>query len=163
MPSGHACGRLGGVTAPEPHPLDLLREEARHTDPRAVQRDLNARPLTPQDPSGWSAGAEGTLRGAIGMERKMQMEMRIGLEGHLEGLPLRRTAPLAYLTLPELLAEHAEGRRMLLRVLDQLLTVGETQDVRAWTMGEEVPPTVYVLALRGRLARLDDLIAAQRR
>ncbi|GGL01029.1 hypothetical protein [Deinococcus radiotolerans] len=151
------------MTAPEPHPLDLLREEARHTDPRAVQRALHARPLTPQDTGGWSAGAEETLRGAIGMERKMQMEMRIGLEGHLDGLPLRRTAPLADMTLPELLAEHAEGRRMLLRVLDQLLTVGETHDLRTWTMGEEVPPPVYILALRGRLGRLDALIASQRR
>jgi hypothetical protein len=96
------------------------------------------------------------------MERKMQMEMRIGLDGHLPDLPLRRTAPLADMTLPELLTEHAEGRRTLLRVLDRLLTVGETHDLRAWTLGEEVPPAVYVLALRGRLARLDDLIAAQR-
>lgn len=150
------------MTAPDAHPLDLLRQQARHTDPRDVQRDLNARPIPTLAPGTWGAGAEDTLRGATGMERKMQMEMRIGLEGHLHDLPLHRTAPLADMTLPELLTEHAEGRRTLLRVLDRLLTVGETHDLRAWSLGEEVPPAVYVLALRVRLARLDDLIAAQR-
>ncbi|MDK2014585.1 MULTISPECIES: hypothetical protein [unclassified Deinococcus] len=150
------------MTTRDPHPLNLLREEARHTDPRAVQRDLNARPLPTLEPGEWSAGAEEALRDCTGMERKIQMEMRIGLEGHLDGLPLRRTAPLADMTLPKLLAEHAEGRRMLLRVLDRLLTVGETHDLRAWTMGEEVPPAVYVLALRGRLARLDGYINEER-
>lgn len=150
------------MTTRDPHPLDLLREEARHADPRAVQRDLNVRPLPTLEPGTWRAGAEETLRDCTGMERKIQMEMRIGLEGHLDGLPLRRTAPLVDMTLPDLLTEHAEGRRMLLRVLDRLLTVGETHDLRAWTMGEEVPPAVYILALRGRLARLDGFIHEER-
>ncbi|WP_155298759.1 hypothetical protein [Deinococcus kurensis] len=145
------------MTTRDPHPLNLLREEARHADPRAVQRDLNARPLPTLAPGNWMAAAEEALRDCIGMERKIQMEMRIGLEGHLDGLPLRRTAPLADMT-----TEHAEGRRMLLRVLDRLLTVGETHDLRAWTMGEVVPPAVYILALRGRLARLDGFIAEER-
>ncbi|MVN87762.1 hypothetical protein GO986_13440 [Deinococcus sp. HMF7620] len=149
------------MTAPEPHPLDAPKREAATADLAAVRRALADLPPAPLDPQGWAAGAEETLRAAIGMERKIQMEMRIGLEGRLDGLPLRTTAPLAGMTLPELLAEHQAGRAMLLRVLDQLLA-GEQGGVRAWTYGEEVPPPVYLLALRGRLERLSGLIAAQR-
>ncbi|PTA68714.1 hypothetical protein [Deinococcus arcticus] len=150
------------MTAPEPHPLDAPKQQAAAADLAAVRRALTELPQTPQDPHGWAAGAEETLRAVIGMERKAQMEMRIALEGHLDGLPLRKTAPLAAMTLPELVAEHREGRAMLLRVLDHLLAVGGQHEVRAWTYGEEVPPAVYLLALRGRLERLTGLIAAQR-
>ncbi|WP_221090561.1 hypothetical protein [Deinococcus aquaedulcis] len=150
------------MTQTDPHPLDAPKRDAATADLSAVRRGLEGLPAAPLDLHGWAAGAEDTLRAVIGMERKAQMEMRIGLEGHLDGLPLRRTAPLADMPLPDLLREHREGRAMLLRVLDRLLAVGEKTEVRAWTYGEEVPPAVYLLALRGRLERFSGLIAAQR-
>lgn len=153
------------MTAPEPHPLDPLREEAKSSPAQEVRHvldTLSAETFALLTPEGWAAGAEETLRGAIGMERKAQMEMRIGLEGELDDLPLRKTGALADMTLADLLAEYRENRAMTLKVLDRLLEVGAVRDVRAWTLGEEVPPAVYILSLRNRLERLGRLVAEQR-
>lgn len=150
--------------APEPHPLDEFREQARTTNPAEVRRDLErlaAEQATLLDASDWLATAESALRGLIGRERKAQMEMRIGLEGELDDIPLRLTAPLAELALPELRAELRETRAMTLRLADRLLAVGERRDVRAWTVGEEVPPLLYLVVLRSRLRTLNQRVAEQ--
>lgn len=153
------------MTAPDPHPLDRLREEAQTTTPQAVRAaldTLSAGHFALLVPQGWAAGAEETLRTAIGMERKAQMEMRIGLGADIDDLPIRKTGALADMPLDDLLAEYREGRAVTLRVLDRLLEVAGRRDVRAWTLGEEVPPAVYILSLRGRLERLGERVAEQR-
>lgn len=150
--------------APEPHPLDEFREEARTADIAEVRRDLErlaAEQAALLEAPGWLATAEEALRGLIGRERKAQMEMRIGLEGELDDLPLRRTAPLADLTLPELRAELRETRTMTLHLAGRLWTLGERRDVRAWTLGEEVAPLLYLMVLRSRLQTLNVRVAEQ--
>ncbi len=149
----------------EPHPLDLLRAEAQTATVPDVRRELDA--LSAQhfgvlDSAHWGAGAEDTLRGSIGMGRKMGMEMRIGLGDDWDRLPLRRTAPLAEMGLPQLLAEARAGREHLLLVLDELLRTARTREIRAWCYGEEVPPEIYILGLRRRLSVLDGRVAGER-
>lgn len=149
----------------EPHPLDVLRAEARTTDVPTVRRqldELSARHAEVLESAHWGAGAEDTLRGSIGMERKMGMEMRIGLGDEWDRLPLRRTAPLADMALPELLAEARAGRQHLLLVLDTLLRAAEKREVRVWCYGEEVPPDLYLLGLRRRLGALAERVAGTR-
>ncbi|AIZ46276.1 hypothetical protein QR90_16325 [Deinococcus radiopugnans] len=140
----------------EPHPLDVLRAEARTTDVPTVRRqldELSARHAEVLESAHWGAGAEDTLRGSIGMERKMGMEMRIGLGDEWDRLPLRRTAPLA---------EAQAGRQHLLLVLDTLLRAAEKREVRVWCYGEEVPPDLYLLGLRRRLGALAERVAGTR-
>lgn len=149
----------------EPRQLDALRDEAQTTstpDVRAHLDRMAGEHAALLASSNWTAGAEDTLRTAIGMERKAQMEMRIGLGADADGLPLRKTKALADMTLEELRAEARENRDMTLRVLDLLLDTSTRRPVRAWTLGEEVPPEVYILSLRGRLERLGQSVAAQR-
>lgn len=149
----------------ETNALDALRDEAQTTstpDVRAYlgrMADEHAALLTGE---AWSAGAEDTLRAAIGMERKAQMEMRIGLGTDADALPIRKTRALADMTLDELRTEARDNRVMTLRVLDLLLDTATRRPVRAWTLGEEVPPEVYILSLRGRLDRLGQRVAEQR-
>lgn len=153
------------MTSSDPHPLDLLREEARTTTPHAVRLSLDtlsAGHFALLRPEGWAAGAGEILRAAIGMERKAQMEMRIGLGAEVDDLPIRKTTALAEMTLDDLRAEYRDNRAMTLNVLDRLLEVAERREVRAWTLGEEVPPAVYILSLRNRLERLGRLVAEQR-
>ncbi|THF85092.1 hypothetical protein E7T09_18860 [Deinococcus sp. KSM4-11] len=150
----------------EPHQLDALRDEAQTTltpDVRAYLDRMADEHATLLSGSSWAAGAEDTLRTAIGMERKAQMEMRIGLGADADVLPLRKTKALADMTLAELRVEARENRVMTLRVLDLLLDAGTRRPVRAWTLGEEVPPEVYILSLRNRLQRLGDSVSAQQR
>lgn len=151
----------------DPHPLDLLRAEARTVTVPEVRRGLDALSARQAEeldaPSfHWGAGAEDTLRASIGMERKMTMEMRLGLGDDWATLPLRKTAPLAEMALPELLAEARAGREHLLQVLDSLLRAAQHREVRAWCYGEEVPPELYILGLRRRLAALDSRVAEAR-
>lgn len=149
----------------EPHPLDLLRAEARTATVPDVRReldDLSAGFFGVLDSVHWGAGAEDTLRASIGMERKMGMEMRLGLGDDWDRLPLRKTAPLAGMALPELLAEARAGREHLLLVLDELLRAAQTREIRAWCYGEEVPPDIYILGLRRRLSALDERVAGAR-
>ncbi|WP_412027061.1 hypothetical protein [Deinococcus yunweiensis] len=149
----------------ETNALDALRDEAQTTSTPDVRAHLgrmadeHAALLTGE---AWSAGAEDTLRAAIGMERKAQMEMRIGLGTDADALPIRKTKALADMTLDELRAEARENRVMTLRVLDLLLDTAGRRPVRAWTLGEEVPPEIYILSLRGRLDRLGQRVAEQR-
>ncbi|GHF50177.1 hypothetical protein HNQ07_002898 [Deinococcus metalli] len=153
------------MAASDPHPLDALRDEAQTTltpDVRAALDTLSAEHAQLLTGTSWAAGAEDALRTAIGMERKAQMEMRIGLGADADALPLRKTTALADMTLPDLLAEARENRVMTLRVLDLLLDTATRRPVRAWTLGEEVPPEVYILSLRNRLRRLGESVAEQR-
>ncbi len=150
----------------EPHPLDLLRAEARTATVPDVRRELDAlsaRHFEVLAWAAWGAGAEATLRASIGMGRKMTMEMRLGLGDDWDRLPLRKTAPLAGMNLTELLAEARAGREHLLLVLDTLLRASEDHEVRAWCYGEEVSPDVYIVGLRRRLAALDERVAGARR
>ncbi|MFK7601839.1 hypothetical protein ACI3L1_06460 [Deinococcus sp. SM5_A1] len=149
----------------EPHPLALLRAEAQTATVSEVRReldDLSAGFFGVLDSAHWGAGAEDTLHGSIGMGRKMGMEMRIGLGDEWGGLPFRKTAPLAEMTLLELLAEARAGREHLLLVLDELLRAAQTREIRAWCYGEEVPPEIYILGLRRRLSALDGRVAGER-
>ncbi|GGL78504.1 hypothetical protein GCM10010840_15430 [Deinococcus aerolatus] len=149
----------------DPHPLDLLRAEARTATVPEVRRELDAlsaRQAEVLNSPHWGAGAEDTLRASIGMGRKMTMEMRLGLGDDWAALPLRKTAPLAEMTLPDLLAEARAGREHLLQVLDSLLRTAQHREVRAWCYGEEVPPELYILGLRRRLAALDSRVAGAR-
>lgn len=149
----------------EAQQLDALRDEAQTTltpDVRAHLERMAAEHAALLSSERWAAGAEDTLRTAIGMERKSQMEMRISLGRDAEALPIRRTKALADMTLAELLAEARENRVMTLRVLDLLLDAATRRPVRAWTLGEEVPPEVYILSLRDRLERLEQGVAGQR-
>ena len=150
----------------EPHPLDLLRAEARTATVPDVRRELDALSAGFSEvlaSAHWGAGAEDTLRASIGMERKMTMEMRLGLDDDWDRLPLRKTAPLADMALPELRAEARAGREHLLRVLDELLQAAGHREVRAWCYGEEVPPELYILGLRRRLGALTARVAGARR
>ncbi|WP_309570008.1 hypothetical protein [Deinococcus sp.] len=145
--------------------LDALRDEAQTTstpDVRAHLERMAAGHAALLTSGSWAAGAEDTLRTAIGMERKAQMEMRIGLGTDADVLPIRKTRALADMTLDELRAEARENRVMTLHVLDLLLDAASRRPVRAWTLGEEVPPEVYILSLRGRLERLGQGVAGQR-
>ncbi|MFC3832665.1 MULTISPECIES: hypothetical protein [Deinococcus] len=150
---------------PETTALDALRDEAQTTstpDVRAHLGRMQGEHAALLATGPWKAGAEDTLRSAIGMERKAQMEMRIGLGADADALPIRTTKALADMTLDDLLAEAHETRVMTLRVLDLLLDTATRRPVRAWTLGEEVPPEVYILSLRGRLERLGQGVAGQR-
>ncbi|WP_216328358.1 hypothetical protein [Deinococcus aestuarii] len=147
----------------DPHPLEALRAQAAVTPPAQVRAELEEgtavyRALLAAD--GWGAGAEDTLRRVIGMERKMGMEMRIGLGERAADLPHRLTAPLAEMGLPELLEEARATRTRTLDLLDRVLAAPD--HLRVWTFGEEVEPAVYLLALRGRLERLAALVEAAR-
>ncbi|CAM3593614.1 hypothetical protein [Deinococcus frigens] len=147
------------------HPLDVLRAEARTTSIATARRELSglsAEYFAVLFSPGWGAGAEHTLRGNIGMERKFGMEMRIGLGDDWDRLPFRQTVPLAGMALPELLAEARAGREHLLLVLDELLRAAQTREVRAWCYGQEVPPELYILALRRRLRALGGRVAEER-
>lgn len=151
--------------APERHPLDVLREEAQTTNPQDVRRSLDS--LSQQhfsllQPHGWAAGAEETLRTAIGMERKAQMEMRIGLGDDADRIPIRKTRALGDMTLPELLSEYRENRQMTLQIIDLMLETGQRRAVRVWTMGEEVPPELHIMSVRSRLRMLGEKLAEQR-
>lgn len=149
----------------EPHPLELLRQEAKTTTTAQVRRTLDTLSdwhFGLLDPHGWSAGAEETLRAAIGMERKAQMEMRIGLGADADPLPIRKTGALGDMTLPDLLVEYRENRAMTLAVLDLMLDVSTRREVRAWTLGEEVPPEIHILSLRNRLEMLGKKVAEQK-
>ncbi|CAM3357240.1 DUF2384 domain-containing protein [Deinococcus saxicola] len=149
----------------EPHPLDLLRAEAQTATVPDVRRELDelsAQHFEVLNSAHWGAGAEDTLRGSIGMGRKMGMEMRLGLGDDWDRLPLRKTAPLAEMGLPQLLAEARAGREHLLLVLDELLWAAQTREIRAWCYGEEVPPKLYILGLRRRLSALDGRVAGER-
>lgn len=153
------------MTDPESRQLDALKDEAQTTstpDVRAHLGHMADEHATLLATGPWKAGAEDTLRTAIGMERKAQMEMRIGLGAGADALPIRKTKALADMTLDELRAEARENRVMTLRVLDLLLDTATRRPVRAWTLGEEVPPEVYILSLRNRLTRLGESVAGQR-
>ncbi|MFC4639900.1 hypothetical protein [Deinococcus hohokamensis] len=139
-----------------PYPLDELRAQVPRTSPAEVLAAINAlseRYQAALTPEGWSAAAEGTLRSVIGMERKMGMEMRIGLGERAGSVPLRRTAPLASLNLPQLLEEARATRQTTLALL-ALVQAAAPGTLRVWTLGEEVEPALYLLALRPRLERL---------
>ncbi|MFC4424727.1 hypothetical protein [Deinococcus navajonensis] len=147
-----------------PNPLDELRAQLPRTSPAEVLATIGA--LSGQyratlAPDGWSAAAEGTLRSAIGMERKIGMEMRIGLGERASEVPLRRTAPLASLTLAQLVEEARATRETTLTLLS-LVQTAEPGTLRVWTLGEEVEPEVYLLALRPRLERLGNAVLAAR-
>lgn len=147
----------------DPHPLEALRAQAAVTPPAGVRAELDAQAATYRAllvAEGWGAGAEDTLRRVIGMERKMGMEMRIGLGEHAADLPHRLTAPLAEMDLLGLLEEARATRTRTLELLDLVLAAPD--GVRVWTFGEEVEPAVYSLALRGRLDRLTALVEAAR-
>ena len=145
----------------EPHPLDLVREQAAHTTVSAVRAELDA--LSEQHAElsrsvGWAANAEEEYREVIGIERKAQLEMRVGLGA--EGAKfVRRTAPLAEMSLPELQEEYRTGRRTTLALIDALLLHPES---RAWTLGEEVAPEIYIVSLRNRLKRWGEGLAEVR-
>lgn len=139
----------------EPHPLEAIRAQAAVTPPEQVRAELEKQASTYQallTPGGWGVAAEDTLRRVIGMERKVGMEMRIGLGDHAADLPHRLTAPLAEMTLPELVEEARVTRTQTLAFVDRVLDAPSS--VRVWTFGEEVEAGVYLVALRGRLERL---------
>ena len=145
----------------QPHPLDGVRQEAARTTAAQVRTDLNdltARQTALAAGAGWSAAAEETFRQVIGMERKAGLEMRVAL-GEAGQKYVRYTKSLSDMTLPELQAEYAETRRVTLSLLDELLN---TPGVKAWTFGEEVPPDIYIVALRQRLTRLGDALAEEK-
>lgn len=137
--------------------IDPILAEAAHTTPAAVRAELDILSASHADLSrqtDWAASAEEAFRDAIGMERKAQLEMRVSLGE--EGLRfVRRTVPLAVMTLPELQEEYRVGRRTTLALLDELLL---RPDSRTWTLGEEVAPQVYIVSLRNRLRRLGELV-----
>jgi hypothetical protein len=147
------------------NPIEQLREQAAQTTPRQVRQDLDTQAqafLALLLPHGWLAGAEAALRTAIGMERKMGMEMRIGLGEAASQVPHRLTALLSEMPLDELLAEARSLRAHTLRLLDLALQTARHRDVRIWTLGEEVTPDLYAVGLRGRLAQLHLAVEAQR-
>lgn len=143
-----------------PEPLAELRAQATRTSPVEVAEATSALSAQFQavlEPSGWSAAAEGTLRSVIGMERKIGTEMRIGLGERAQAVPLRRTAPLASLSLPELLEEARVTRHTTLSLL-ALVQAAEPGTLRVWTLGEAVEPALALLALYPRLERLGSAV-----
>ena len=145
----------------QPHPLDVVREEASRTTAaqvRADLTDLTARQTALAAQPGWSAAAEETFRQVIGMERKAQLEMRVAL-GEVGQKYVRYTKSLADMTLPELQADYGQTRQVTLELLDELLG---TPGVKAWTFGEEVTPDIYIVALRQRLTRLGQGLAEEK-
>ncbi|WP_135228958.1 hypothetical protein [Deinococcus fonticola] len=145
---------------PEPHPLDAVREQAARTTPahvRAQLNDLSAQQTALAAGGPWSAAAEATFRQVIGMERKAGLEMRVAL-GEKGQQYLRSTRNLGDMPLPELQTEYAQTRQVTLALLDELLA---TPGVRAWTLGEEVLPEIYIVALHQRLKRLGEALAQE--
>ena len=137
--------------------IDPILAEAAQTTPAAVCVELDALSAEHADLSrqtGWAASAEEAFRDAIGMERKAQLEMRVSL-GEEGGRFVRRTAPLAEMSLPELQEEYRTGRRTTLALMDELLS---RPDSRTWTLGQEVTPDIYIVSLRNRLRRLGELV-----
>lgn len=145
----------------ESHPLELVRAQAASTDPATVRAELAA--LSEQHAelsrgTAWAASAEEEFRSVIGIERKAQLEMRVALGAGGEKF-VRRTAPLAEMSLPELQEEYRTGRRTTLALIDALLLHPEA---RAWTLGEEVAPATYIVSLRNRLRRWGEGLAEVR-
>lgn len=141
----------------ESHPLELVREEAAHTTPKAVRGQLDA--LSQEHAAlaaatAWTAAAEETFRQVIGMERKSQLEMRVAL-GEAGAKYLRYTKGLGDMNLAELRAEYPETRRLTLALLDEVLN---TSGATPWTLGEQVPANIYIVALRNRLTWLGEAL-----
>ncbi|MEF2279571.1 hypothetical protein V3W47_14845 [Deinococcus sp. YIM 134068] len=147
----------------DPHPLEAIRAQAAVISPARIRADLDEQAAayhTWLTADGWGAGAEDTLRRVIGMERKMGMEMRIGLGDYAAKVPHRLTAPLGEMTLPELVEEARATRMQTLAFVDRVLAA--PPGVRVWTLGEEVEPGVYLVALRERLERLGTVVEGAR-
>lgn len=92
------------------------------------------------------------------MERKAGLEMRVAL-GEAGAKHVRYTKSLADMTLAELQAEYAANRKVTLALLDELLI---TPNAQAWTLGEEVPANIYIVALKGRLTTLGEGLQAEK-
>lgn len=143
-----------------PHPLEAVRAEAANTTSaqvRAELGDLTAKHTALAAHSGWSAAAEEAFRLVIGMERKSQLEMRVAL-GEAGSRHVRHTRALAEMTLAELRAEYLQTRHVTLALLDEVL---HTPGVTPWTLGEQVAPGLYIVALKNRLARLGDELSKE--